>query len=72
MLAKTELVEIKDTMAVLNNRELCTKENIKRIKTKPQGDLGIRGRSEVCGGSGVVSNLLHALFGRGISVSYVH
>jgi hypothetical protein len=34
MLAKTELVEIKDTMAVLNNMELCSQENIKRIKTE--------------------------------------
>ena len=51
MLAKTELVEIKDTMAVLNNMELCTQENIKRIKT--EAILELEGGAKCAVGAGL-------------------
>ena len=51
MLAKTELVEIKHSTAVLNNRELCTQENIKRIKT--EAILELEGGAKCAVGAGL-------------------
>jgi hypothetical protein len=50
-LAKTELVEKKHSTAMLHNRELCTKENNKRIRT--EAILELEGGAKCAVGAGL-------------------